>query len=293
MILSMTGYGKAEGKFQTSVYSVEIRSVNNRFLEISFKYPKYLSSKDFELKEIIKKKISRGKLNINLTISAESDADPHLKMNAESINNYFRFLKNLKKTLGLKDKIKLEHILHFTDLMGIEEEYKMEEEEFEFIKNLMNKALDDILKMKSKEGEYLKNDMFKRLDYLSDESIKISSLSKKNIDDEKEKLLKKVLTLMNDSALINEKRLEMEITLLADKLDITEECTRLDSHIKYFKEYSSSDELAGRRLNFLLQEMNREINTMGSKSLDAEISQKISVMKEELEKIREQIQNVE
>ncbi|HCN36242.1 MAG: YicC family protein [Ignavibacteria bacterium] len=293
MILSMTGYGKAEGKFQTSVYSVEIRSVNNRFLEISFKYPKYLSSKDFELKEIIKKKISRGKLNINLTISAESDADPHLKMNAESINNYFRFLKNLKKTLGLKDKIKLEHILHFTDLMGIEEEYKMEEEEFEFIKNLMNKALDDILKMKSKEGEYLKNDMFKRLDYLSDESIKISSLSKKNIDDEKEKLLKKVLTLMNDSALINEKRLEMEITLLADKLDITEECTRLDSHIKYFKEYSSSDELAGRRLNFLLQEMNREINTMGSKSLDADISQKIAVMKEELEKIREQIQNVE
>jgi len=289
----MTGYGKAEGKFQTSVYSVEIRSVNNRFLEISFKYPKYLSSKDFELKEIIKKKISRGKLNINLTISAESDADPHLKMNAESINNYFRFLKNLKKTLGLKDKIKLEHILHFTDLMGIEEEYKMEEEEFEFIKNLMNKALDDILKMKSKEGEYLKNDMFKRLDYLSDESIKISSLSKKNIDDEKEKLLKKVLTLMNDSALINEKRLEMEITLLADKLDITEECTRLDSHIKYFKEYSSSDELAGRRLNFLLQEMNREINTMGSKSLDADISQKIAVMKEELEKIREQIQNVE
>lgn len=293
MILSMTGYGKAEGKFQTSVYSVEIRSVNNRFLEISFKYPKYLSSKDFELKEIIKKKISRGKLNINLTISAESDADPHLKMNAESINNYFRFLKNLKKTLGLKDKIKLEHILHFTDLMGIEEEYKMEDEEFEFIKNLMNKALDDILKMKSKEGEYLKNDMFKRLDYLSDESIKISSLSKKNIDDEKEKLLKKVLTLMNDSALINEKRLEMEITMLADKLDITEECTRLDSHIKYFKEYSSSDELAGRRLNFLLQEMNREINTMGSKSLDADISQKIAVMKEELEKIREQIQNVE
>lgn len=293
MILSMTGYGKAEGKFQTSVYSVEIRSVNNRFLEISFKYPKYLSSKDFELKEIIKKKISRGKLNINLTISAESDADPHLKMNSDSINNYFRFLKNLKKTLGLKDKIKLEHILHFTDLMGIEEEYKMDEEEFEFIKNLMDKALDDILKMKSKEGEHLKNDMFKRLDYLYDESIKISSLSKKNIDDEKEKLLKKVLTLMNDSVLINEKRLEMEITLLADKLDITEECTRLESHIKYFKEYSSSDELAGRRLNFLLQEMNREINTMGSKSLDADISQKIAIMKEELEKIREQIQNVE
>ncbi len=289
----MTGYGKAEGKFNTSVYSIEIRSVNNRFLELFFKYPKYLSSKDFELKEIIKKKITRGKLNISLSISAESENDPHLKMNVDSVNNYFQFLKNLKKTLGLKEKIKLEHILHFTDIMGIEEEYVIGDEEFEFIKNLLNEALDDILNMKRKEGDYLRNDFFKRLDYLSDESTKIISISKNNIEDEREKLLKKVLTLLNDNTLINEKRLEMEITMLADKLDITEECTRLDSHIKYFKEYSDSDELAGRRLNFLLQEMNREINTMGSKSLDAEISQKISVMKEELEKIREQIQNIE
>lgn len=289
----MTGFGKAEAKLGTSVYSVEIRSVNNRFLELFFKYPKYLSSKDFELKEIVKKKISRGKVNILLNINAENENDPHLKFNDEAVINYFQFLKNLKKTLGLKEKIKLEHILHFTDIMGLEEEYTLQEDEFKFITQLLNKALDDIISMKRKEGDFIKNDFFKRLEFIEQESEEIKRLSKQNIDEEKEKILKKVLSVLNDNTLISEKRLEMEIVLLADKLDITEECTRLESHIKYFREYSDSEELAGRRLNFLLQEMNREINTMGSKSLDAAISQKISVLKEELEKIREQLQNVE
>lgn len=293
MVLSMTGFGKAEEKLGTSVYSIEIRSVNNRFLELFFKYPKYLSSKDFELKEVVKKKITRGKLNINLTINAETENDPHLKFNDESVKNYFQFLKNLKKTLGLKEKIKLEHILHFTDIMGLEEEYTLQEDEFKFILDLLNTALDDILTMKKKEGDYIKNDFFKRLEFIENESEEIKKLSKQNIDEEKEKILKKVISILNDNTLVSEKRIEMEIVMLADKLDITEECIRLESHIKYFREYCDSQELAGRRLNFLLQEMNREINTMGSKSLDASISQKISVMKEELEKIREQLQNVE
>lgn len=293
MILSMTGYGKAEEKLGTSVYSIEIRAVNNRFLELFFKYPKYLSSKDFELKEIVKKKITRGKLNVNLNINAETENDPHLKFNDEAVINYFQFLKNLKKTLGLKEKIKLEHILHFTDVMGLEEEYTLQEDEFNFITGLLNKALDDIISMKRKEGDFIKNDFFKRLEFIEKESEEIKNLSIQNIEEEKERILKKVISVLNDNTLVSEKRIEMEIVMLADKLDITEECTRLESHIKYFRENCDSSELAGRRLNFLLQEMNREINTMGSKSLDAIISQKISVLKEELEKIREQLQNVE
>lgn len=293
MILSMTGYGKAEEKLGTTVYSIEIRAVNNRFLELFFKYPKYLSSKDFELKEIVKKKITRGKLNVNLNINAETNSDPHLKFNDEAVINYFQFLKNLKKTLGLKEKIKLEHILHFTDVMGLEEEYTLQEDEFNFITGLLNKALDDIISMKRKEGDFMKNDFFKRLEFIEKESEEIKNLSIQNIEEEKERILKKVISVLNDNTLVSEKRIEMEIVMLADKLDITEECTRLESHIKYFREYCDSSELAGRRLNFLLQEMNREINTMGSKSLDAVISQKISVLKEELEKIREQLQNVE
>ncbi len=289
----MTGFGNAEGVFRDRKYSIEIRSVNNRFSEISFKYPKYLSSKDFELKEIVRKKISRGKVNIFLNVDAENETPANLDADENIINEYFSLIKKIKKIIGTDEEIKIEHILTFSDLFTSGVSNEIDEEEFNFICDLLNKALDDVNKMKIKEGESLKKDILERIKFIEKESSVITKISKDRIKAEKERLRKKVETLVSDKRIIDENRLELEVVLLADKIDITEEVIRLRSHTKYFTEYSKSKEPAGRRLNFLIQELNREVNTIASKSTDAEISQRSARLKEELEKIREQLQNVE
>ncbi len=289
----MTGFGKAEGTFQKKNYSIEIRSVNNRFCEIAFKYPRYLSSKDFELKEIVRKKITRGKININ--INAEDGDNGLVSLNADekTIKEYYELLKKVKTVIGSEEEIKVEHILNFTDLFIKDPSSEISEDEFQFVSWLLNKALDDLIRMKIKEGDSLKKDILERIKFIDKESSVIAKMSKERIKSERKRLLGKVELLLGDKKIIDENRLELEVILLAEKIEITEEVIRLKSHNKYFVEYARSSELAGRRLNFLIQEINREINTIASKSLDAEISQRAAVLKEELEKIREQLQNVE
>ncbi|MBP9192853.1 MAG: YicC family protein [Ignavibacteria bacterium] len=293
MIISMTGFGNAEGVFKEKRYSIEIRSVNNRFSEISFKYPKFFSSKDFELKEIVRKKISRGKVNIFLNIDSGEDMPVNLDADENMISEYFGLIKKIKKIIGTEEEIKIGHILTFSDLFTSGVSSEIADDEFKFVCDLLNKALDDVNKMKVKEGESLKKDILERIKFIEKESTVITKMSKDRIKAEKERLRKKVESLVTDKRIIDENRLELEVVLLADKIDITEEVIRLKSHTKYFTEYSKSEELAGRRLNFLVQELNREVNTIASKSTDAEISQRSARLKEELEKIREQLQNVE
>lgn len=293
MIVSMTGFGKAEGLFQKKKYSVEARSVNNRFSEISFKYPKNLLLKDFELKELVRKKISRGKVNITITAETGEDEISFLTADEKLIKEYYALLKRVNEVIGSNEEIKIEHLLNFTDLFFTEGGKEIGEEEFEFVCRIVNKAIDDLNKMKIKEGESLKKDILERIKFIDKESAAIARLTKIRVKTEREKILKKVRNLLTDKKIIDEKRLELEVILLAEKIDITEELIRLKSHTKYFVEYSRSGEFAGRRLNFLIQEINREINTIASKSMDAEISQKSVRLKEELEKIREQLQNVE
>lgn len=293
MIVSMTGFGRAEGTFEKKKYSVEIRSVNNRFCEIAFKYPKFLASKDFELKEIVRKKISRGKININISTESDSEGPASLNADVNLIKEYYGLLKKVNEVIGSKEEINIGHLLSFTDLFTTEPREDIDEEEYDFICKLLNKAIDDLIKMKIKEGDSLRRDILERIKFIEKESGIISKMSKDRIKTERERLLKKVEMLLADKKILDENRLELEVILLAEKIEITEEIIRLKSHTKYFSEYSRSPEMAGRRLNFLIQEINREINTIASKSLDAEISQRAAVMKEELEKIREQLQNVE
>jgi uncharacterized protein (TIGR00255 family) len=289
----MTGYGKAEGQYGDKNYTIEIRSVNNKFCEITFKYPKFLYTKDFELKDTVRKKISRGKLSIYINVGSDKNDDNVFKVDKENVKTYFNVLKDIRKTIGSKEKIKLEHILTFSEFIAKDVSNELSEEEFKFILDLLNKGLDDLISMKIKEGESLRDDIMARVKMIESESAIIEKTSLENIKDERDKLFSKVELLLGDKKLIDENRIEQEVVLLAEKLDISEECVRLRSHTKYFEEYASSKELAGRRLNFLTQEINREINTMASKSLNAEISQRVSALKEELEKIREQLQNIE
>jgi uncharacterized protein (TIGR00255 family) len=289
----MTGFGRAEGTFEKKRYLIEIRTVNNRFCEIAFKYPKYLATKDFELKEIVRKKISRGKLNVNLSVESDNDETINFRVDEKLVKEYYMLLKKINKTIGSKEKVELEHILSFTDLFTSDPKSDISDAEYEYICKLLNKALDDLIRMKIKEGDSLKKDILNRISFIDKESAVISRLSKGRVKAERDRLMKRVETLLTDKKVLDEGRLEMEVILLSDRIDITEEVIRLKSHTKYFSEYTKSAELAGRRLNFLIQEINREINTIASKSLEAEISQRATVLKEELEKIREQLQNVE
>lgn len=293
MIVSMTGYGKAEGQYGDKNYTIEIRSVNNKFCEITFKYPKFLYTKDFELKDLVRKKISRGKLSIYINVGSDKNDENVFKVDKENVKTYFNVLKDIRKTIGSKEKIKLEHILTFSEFIAKDVSNELSDEEFKFILELLNTGLEDLISMKIKEGESLRDDIMSRVKLIETESAIIEKISLENIKDERDKLYAKVELLLGDKKLIDENRIEQEVVLLAEKLDISEECVRLRSHTKYFEEYASSKELAGRRLNFLTQEINREINTMASKSLNAEISQRVSALKEELEKIREQLQNIE
>lgn len=291
MIISMTGFGRAEGEFQNKKYTIELKSLNNRYCEISIKLPKNLLSKEFELKDIIRSKISRGKIYLNINTNEEQIKANTI--NPEVVKSYYNSLKSIKKAIGSKEKIKLEHLLSFSDAFSGEDIGELNQDEYEFIKELINKALIDLMKMKKDEGNYLFTDIEKRIDVIEKESTKILEYGRERVSKERERINSMLREILTDKTLINENRVEMEVVLFAEKLDITEECTRLNSHINYFKNFMSSKENAGRRLNFLLQEMNREINTIASKSSDAVISQTASVLKEELEKVREQIQNVE
>lgn len=291
MIISMTGFGRAEGEFQKKHYSIELKSLNNRYCEISVKLPKYLMSKELELKELIRTKISRGKIYLNINTDKELSTGDSI--NTDVVKSYYNSIKTIRKAIGSKEKIKLEHLLSFSDAFSNDEIGEAGEEEYNFIKELINRALGDLIKMKENEGNFLYEDIKKRIGILEEESAKILEYGKNRVSKERERIYSMLNEIMTDKTLISENRVEMEIVLYAEKLDITEECTRLDSHLKYFRNFMDSKENAGRRLNFLLQEMNREINTIASKSSDAVISQTASALKEELEKVREQIQNVE
>jgi uncharacterized protein (TIGR00255 family) len=228
-----------------------------------------------------------------LSLDGMGTNNPNLDIDENLIKDYYKLLKKVNDAIGSNEEIKIEHLLTFTNLFTAEESTNIDDEEFLFVTSLLNKALDDIIKMKVKEGNSLRKDIFERVALIERESVKISRINKNRVKEERQNLFNKVKNLLDDKKILDENRLELEVILLAEKIDITEELVRLKSHTKYFIEYAKSNEHAGRRLNFLIQEINREINTIASKSLDAEISQKSAVLKEELEKIREQLQNVE
>ncbi len=293
MIISMTGFGKSEGVYESKHYTIEVRSVNSRFCEISFRYPKNLTPKDFDLKDIVRQKLTRGKIFVSVSLNNNGDNKLNLSVNKDVVKEYLNILKNIRKTIGSKEKIKVEHLLHFSEVLSAEQSEEISDEEYQFVCDLLKEALEDICMMKMKEGDFLKKDISERLDIIENEVEDIFETGKSKLPMVRNKVMERISQFLEDKSILDEKRLELETIILLEKLDITEECVRLKSHIKYFRDCASSNEYAGRRLNFLIQEFNREINTIASKAMDAEISQKASYLKEEIEKIREQIQNIE
>jgi uncharacterized protein (TIGR00255 family) len=292
MIISMTGFGKASKTMKNMKVNIELRSINSKYLEVSSRLPAVFSDKENELKEIIGKDITRGKINVLISIDKNSTNNLSLQIQPEIIKDYYNLLNQIKKTVNVKEDIKLEHLLKFSEVFKVDDN-NFQQEYWDDIKKTFRKALSDLYKMKKIEGKTLEKDISARVNDMEKKLDKVVKISDANMKSAKQKIMDKVEKLLGDKDLIDQNRLEYELVMLTDKLDITEEVTRAKSHLKYFRNNIKEPELSGRRLNFLVQEINREINTIASKSNNSEISQFIVEMKEELEKIKEQLQNVE
>jgi uncharacterized protein (TIGR00255 family) len=293
MISSMTGYGRGETSSKGRTAVAELRSVNSRFLEVSARLPRTLTWRENDVKELLRKKINRGKINVNLTIEHENGAELPMKINKQAVKAYYKLLLELRKTVKSSEKIRLEHLLNFSEVLEPGVADTTDELEWEIAEKAISAAVDSLIQMRRKEGEELKIDLLHRLRIIETLVDKSERCSKNRIPEERDRLRERIGQLVQNTEIIDDKRLEFEIALLADKLDITEECVRFRSHIKFFAEALDKEESPGRKLNFLLQEMNREANTIGSKSYDTEIAHSVVVVKEELEKMREQLQNIE
>jgi len=292
MVTSMTGYGRGEASSGAHHVSVELRTVNNRFLEIALRLPRSLSLRENDCKEIIRRTISRGKINATVTLDRGGVEAAGLHINPETAKAYYRLLRDLKKALKLREPIRLAHLLQFSEILEQGEEAGADEAEWALTRSALEAAVADLHQMRQKEGRELENDFRARIALLNERLDEVERLSKEQVPRERERLKERIRQLL-DTEHVDEGRLELEVALLADRLDVTEECVRFRSHNKFFLEALDGKESPGRRLNFLVQEINREANTIGSKSSAQEIAHIVVGIKEELEKIREQLQNIE
>lgn len=299
MLISMTGFGRGEATSATDkgglTATAEVRSVNSRFLETSVRLPRTMSEREFEVRELVRKSLERGKININVTITrGEVAATVPLEVNEPLARGYFDLLDKLRTVTGMTAEITLRDLTGFSDIfLSDASNADAAQAEWKLAQEAVQKSLGALNEMRKQEGSELEKDLRMRIANLDEKVIIVEKLSLGTAEAEFAKLKQRVIELTQDVTIINKDRLDMEIALIAERLDITEEIVRFRSHIKFFLEALESPEPAGRKLNFLIQEMNREINTMGSKTNDPQVSHIVVGAKEEMEKIREQIQNVE
>ena len=293
MVASMTGFGRAEVSKDGINISAEVRSVNSRYLDLTLRLPRSISQREKELKDIVRTFLNRGNLNITVKIAYDSNGAIPLKVNTAAAKSYFKLLNEIRKSVKIREQVKLEHLLTFSEVLEPVEEEETDEREWELVQETVRQALENLNAMRSQEGSELAKDLEKRIHWMTETLNEVEKLSNERIPEERKNLHERIAQLVEDKFVIDQNRLELEIALMVDKLDITEECVRYRSHNKFFLEALNKNEAAGRKLNFLVQEMNREANTIGSKSSDAAIAHMIIGLKEELEKIREQLQNIE
>lgn len=295
----MTGFGRGEatrsgGRGDLSAVA-EVRSVNSRFLETSVRLPRTMNERELEIRELVRKSLERGKVSVNLTITrGDSAANVQLAINEPVAKGYFELLDRLRTVTGINSEISIRDITSFSDIFTTDgASADAAKAEWEVAQEAVQRALAALNDMRKQEGGELEKDLRKRLKILDESVTKVEKLSKNTAQEEYDKIKERIIELTKDVNVLNNERLELEVALLAERLDITEEIVRFRSHLKFFVEALDAPEPAGRKLNFLLQEMNREINTMASKTNVAEVAHTVVGAKEELEKMREQVQNVE
>ncbi|MBI5328262.1 MAG: YicC family protein [Deltaproteobacteria bacterium] len=290
MIRSMTGYGMSEFSIGENKFSLEIKSVNHRFIEINNKSPDRFSLLENKIRDTVKQSCSRGCLYIFIAFVGEITGT--LKANIPLARHYLNVLYELQKGLGLKQEVDMSMLFKFKDIFTSVEARHDLEGDWAGLKPGLEIAINSLLKMRKEEGDVLANDIASRLACMEDIASKIEALAPVVAERYKEKLRQRIAGAFGNIN-VDEARLLTEIAIFAERIDITEELVRLRGHVMRFKDMLKSDEPVGRKMDFLCQEILREINTVGSKANDFEVANLVVLAKAELEKIREQAQNIE
>ena len=293
MIRSMTGYGKQSLNVDGREYQIEIKSVNHRYLDINIKMPKTLSYLEEAVKKEISEKIKRGKVDVFITYENNSKEGKNITINKELAKLYIEQLKELAEEEKISSNIEVMEIAKFPDILTIkadEEDEKIKQE----IIQVTTEATNKIVEMKAIEGEKIAQDLLQRISKIENKIMEISSKSTGLIEEYVVKLEKRIQEILKTEE-IDKSRIAQEVVIYADKCSIQEEITRLKSHIYQFRNLitNNQNETIGKKLDFIIQEMNRETNTIGSKANNLEITNGVIDIKTEIEDIREQIQNIE
>ena len=292
MVSSMTGFGKCTELLNGREITVEIKSVNHRYFEFSARVPRAYGFLEEKLKSFVQKKVARGKIEIGVFIVNIETSDTKISANEEVAKGYIEALRSLCEPLGVVDDIRLSSVARFPDVFSVTREETDEDSLWLDVVSVAEKAVDAFSQMRVLEGQNLKTDLLNRLITIENLVAKVEERSPERVREYRERLYQKISEVLENTA-IDEARIVTEAAIFADKIAVDEETVRLRSHIGQFREILEIDEPIGRKLDFLIQEFNRETNTIGSKCQDAEGARVVVDIKSEIEKIREQVQNIE
>ena len=292
MLTSMTGYGRAEITFEKGTFIVEIRSVNHRYADFSIRLPRTLAGFQDRIKELIKSRISRGYITYQLSWEQSGKSIETLSLDAEIIDRYQNLFQQMNRQFGIQGKPTVDTFSRLGDIFTRESPVEDEDKLWSVAGQATNQALECLLEMRQGEGRALAVDILKRLEVISGRMEQAALRGPDRLKKLEERLHEKVSAALSEGA-VDENRLIAEVTVYADKWDFSEEEVRFRSHLDAFRSEFEKGGVVGRKLHFLLQELNREVNTVASKANDAEIAQHMVACKEEIEKIREQVENIE
>ncbi len=292
MIKSMTGFGRCEVQKDSRKFTVELKSVNHRYLDVNIRMPKKLNFFETAIRNLLKSYANRGKVDIFITYEDLSQTQVAVKYNAVLAGEYLKYLKQMEEEFGLENDIRVSTLSRYPEVFTMEEQSEDEEELWNGLKEALEGAFGQFVRTRQTEGENLKRDILAKLDRLNELTAHIEERSPQIVSEYRAKLEEKMKELLADTQ-IEESRIAAEVILFADKICTDEEVVRLKSHISHMRNTLDEKDEIGRKLDFIAQEMNREANTILSKANDIEVSDYAISLKTEIEKIREQIQNIE
>ena len=292
MVKSMTGFGRAQRDTETLFISVELKSVNHRYFELSSRIPRAYGFLDEKIKAYLQTRIARGKVECNVIIEALDTDDVVVKVNHSLAKAYLDALKELEETYDLRNDISASTLTRFGDILSVHKEEADEDAIWEAVKGVLEEATNNFVAMREREGEKLRDDICGRADAILEKVAFVETRSPETVKEYNEKLKARISELLG-GADVDESRVLQEAAIYADKVAVDEETVRLRSHLEQLKNMFNEKEAIGRKMDFLVQEINREANTIGSKAADFEINKVVVDIKAEVEKIREQVQNIE
>ncbi|WP_139367389.1 YicC/YloC family endoribonuclease [Metabacillus halosaccharovorans] len=291
MLRSMTGFGRASGHIQSCLFTVEMKSVNHRFLDIQLKMPKQLMYMEDKIRKLISNSISRGRIEVYINVEGEVLTTKSIQVDWDLIDQYVSSLQQIKSRFSIDEQLSLQHILTLDGAIDVQKESVSSNALENGILELVNSAVKELSLMRKVEGEHLAADLNQRLTMLSQINDQLEKFAPIVVGNYQERISNRVAEFI--SGKLDENRILTEVALFADKADIMEEITRIHSHIQQFRDSLTFSEPIGRKLDFLVQELNREANTIGSKANDSEIAKNVVELKSIIEKLKEQVQNIE